>query len=114
MSLEKYETQSLPQINETNVKEHCNKQVLVCGKVSSIRNNTLYLQTIKDSKNDIGVKNFKGTKTIGSFVRIVGKVYNDGSLEFVDHYDLGDNFDLEIEAKIVECLRNNVIKSDFY
>ncbi len=60
------------------------------------------------------MKNFKQTRPQGSFVRIIGKVFNDGSLEYIDHYDLADNFDLEIEGKIVECLRNNTIKSDFY
>ena len=47
MSFDKYETLSLPQVNETNIKEHTGKIVLLCGKVSSIRNNTLYLQTLK-------------------------------------------------------------------
>jgi hypothetical protein len=44
---DKYETSSLPQVNETNVKEHCGKMVMICGKIQSIKNNTLYLQTLK-------------------------------------------------------------------
>ena len=52
MSLDKYETQSLPQVNETNVKEYSGKLVLICGKVTSIRNNTLYMQTLKGNLFD--------------------------------------------------------------
>ena len=60
------------------------------------------------------MKNFKIIKSIGSYLIIVGKVFNDGSLEFIDNYDLPDNFDMELEAKFVECLKNNTIRGDFY
>jgi hypothetical protein len=112
----------IPVVNETNIRNYVNKYVIVHGKVLSLKDKTLYLNMNPNQrkiyfnlagKNDISVKNFSKSIKNDSTVKVIGKLYQDLSLEYYDHFELSDGFDLGLVNSAIPIIYNKEVCSAF-
>lgn len=103
----------IPSVNHLNIKDHVNKTVVVLGKVLSFRNNTLFMEVSGDA--EIMVKNFNDEVPPQNFIYIVGKVFEDGSLDYIDCVNSGfEEFSfLDINNQLIELLKNKPHLANF-
>ena len=114
--MDDYSVNPLPMINETNIRNFIGRYAILHGKVSSIRNNTLFLCLNPDSSvsTDISVKNFNQVVKIGNNIKVIGKIYGDMSVEFLDFYNLSDEFDLKLVNDSIPILHNKEVSTFFF
>jgi hypothetical protein len=105
---------SLPMVNETNLSNFFNKYVIVHGKVSNVKSGTLFLCINPDTSTDVIIKNFKSEAKIGSNIKVIGKVYHDKSIEFLDAIPLDDKFDLKLLNDTIPILSHREVANMFY
>lgn len=109
-----YTSGPLPLINSTNIARHVNQYVVVHGKVSSIKSNILYLKIQHEPSVEVLVNNFTKTYPVDSYLKIIGKVAQDKSIEFLDCYLLQNDFDLDIVNEIIPMMNNKEVAGLFY
>jgi hypothetical protein len=112
--MDDYLSTPLPMVNESNMKNFIGRYVIIHGKVSSIKNNCLFLSINPDANTDIIVKNFNQNVKQGATIKVIGKVYHDCSLEYLDCYQLGDEFDLKLLNDMIPVMHHKEVSSMFY
>lgn len=112
--MEDYTTNPLPMVNESNMKNFVGRYAILHGKVSSVKGNTLFLRIDADTNIDVMVKNFNKNVTQDSVLKIIGKIYPDQSIEYVDHILLSDEFDLKLLNEAIPILHHREVKNLFY
>ena len=95
MSSVDYWKSPLPLINDTNIQHFINQYVIIHGKVQSINNNTLSLLVNPSTNIEILINGFNQKFDEGTFLKIIGKVESDKSIEYVDNIVLENDFDLD-------------------
>lgn len=100
-------------VNDSNLRNYIGKYVIVHGKVNSLKNNTLFLDLNPESKIEIIVKNFNQAVKLGSTLKVIGKVYQDLSLEFLDFIQLSDDFDLRLLNDMIPIIHHKEVESMF-
>jgi hypothetical protein len=103
----------LPLVNESNMKNYINRYVIIHGKVNSVKNNSLFLSINQDTNTDIIVKNFNQNVRVGSNIKIIGKVFNDLSLDYLDMIPLTDDFDLKLLNEMIPIINHKEVSSMF-
>ena len=101
MSNKDYMESGLTLVNQTNIKNFKNKNVIVHGKIQSIRNNILYLLIDPMNNKELIINGFRKNIPSGEFIVIIGKVAADLSLDFVDFIQLDKDFDLDYVNEII-------------
>lgn len=109
-----YMSVGIPMINETNISHFANRLAIVHGKVVTIKNNILYLSYNPEKNLDIVVKNFNQNYPAGTILKIVGKMYSDQSMEFMDCYKLEQNFDLKLLNETIPLFSTPEVSPMFY
>ncbi len=112
--MDDYLASPLPMVNENNLKSFTNRYVIIHGKVASVKNNSLFLTINPETNTDIIVKNFTQNIKVGTILKIVGKVYTDQSLEYLDSYVLTDDFDLKLLNEALPIVHHKEVSAMFY
>ena len=111
--MNEYYSSPLPLVNESNMKSFVNRYVIIHGKVNSVKNNSLFLSINPDTNTDIIVKNFNQNVRVGSIIKIVGKVFQDLSIEYLDMIPLSDEFDLKLMNEMIPILGHREVAPMF-
>ncbi len=104
--MEEYLQTPLPMVNDSNLKSFVGKYVIVHGRVNSVKNNSLFLQINPDNNTDLIVKNFNQAVKQGGVIKIIGKVFPDLSLEFLQCYQMQDDFDLKLLNEMIPIINH--------
>ena len=92
---------SLALVNHTNIDSYKNQNVVIHGKVQSVKNNTLNLLVDPKVNHDLLINGFNKDVPAGEFLAIIGKVASDKSLDYIDMIQLDKDFDLEFVNEII-------------
>ena len=92
---------SLALVNHTNIDNYKNQNVVVHGKVQSVKNNTLDLLIDQKGNHDLLINLFNKDVPAGEYLAIIGKVASDKSLDYIDMIQLDKDFDLEFVNEII-------------
>lgn len=109
-----YTSGPLPLVNNLNIAQYVNQYVIIHGSVSSIKNNTLYLKIQQEPSVEVLVNNFTKSFSPNAYLKIIGKVAQDKSIEFLDCYLLQDDFDLDIVNEMIPMMNNKEVAGLFY
>jgi hypothetical protein len=108
-----YFSSPLPLVNESIMRSYIGRYVIIHGKVNSVKSNSLFLSINPDTNTDIIVKNFNQNVRIGSVIKVIGKVYQDLSLDYLDMVPLGDDFDLKLLNEMIPILQHKDVAPMF-
>ena len=97
----------LPCINKNNIRSHIGKIVIVHGKCNSIKGNTLTLITNTNPNEEVLISNFNRNFPENTNVKIIGKVNGDASIEFMDVFQLQDDFDLNLVNECINLMNHD-------
>ena len=92
---------SLALVNHSNIESYKNQNVVVHGKVQSIKNNILNLLIDPKGNHDVLINGFNKDVPAGEFIAVIGKVASDKSLDYIDMIQLDKDFDLEFVNEII-------------
>ncbi len=92
---------SMALVNHTNIEKYKNQNVVIHGKVQSVKNNTLNLLIDPKGNHDLLVNGFNKDVPTGEFLAVIGKVASDNSLDYIDMIQLDKDFDLEFVNEII-------------
>ena len=104
----------LPLVNQTNIESCKNQYAIVHGKVQSINNNTLSLLVNQSTNVEILINGFNQKFEEGTYLKIIGKVESDKSIEYVDNIVLQSDFDLELCNQVVPLWNHKEVAGFFY
>jgi len=99
----------LPLVNDSNISSFINQFVITHGKVQNINNNTLTIIVNTQTNKEILVNNCHKNFEQGIYVKIIGKVAGDQSIEFLDDTILENDFDLDLINQIVPIWNHKVV-----
>lgn len=114
--MQEYLKSPLPLVTNSTYRNYQGKTVIVHGRVTAIKNNTLYLNINPEMDNDteLIVKNFNQLAEVGEILKVVGKVYPDFSLEFFECYHLNEYFDLKLLYGFITISQHDEFAPMFY
>ncbi len=114
MSSVDYWKSPLPLVNDTNIQNFIKQYVIIHGKVQSINNNTLSLLVNPSTNVEILINGFNQKFEEGTYLKIIGKVESDKSIEYVDNIVLQNDFDLELCNQVVPLWNHKEVAGFFY
>lgn len=116
MSQKEYTKAPLPLVSLHNIKDFIGQFVIIHGKCISISNQIMTLQVTPDDqkREDILVNNLHNTFTMNSYLKVIGKVLPDSSIEFMDAFTLQDDFDLSVVNEIIPLLYHQEVAGMFF
>ena len=113
MKQDDYKNSPLPFVNARNIAKYIGQYAIVHGKCNWVKENVISLQVNEEAHNEILVNNCKKNPPQNTYVKIIGKIAGDNSIEFLDMLELQNDFDLSIVNDFIECVENNIVSSYF-
>lgn len=108
-----YMKSPLPFVNEKNIGRYIGQYSIIHGKCNWMKENVLSLQVNEEMKSEILVTNCKKNIPQNTYVKVIGKIAGDNSIEFLDLLEMQSDFDLGIVNDFIECVENNIVSCYF-
>lgn len=88
-------------VNADYIENYIGKQVTIHGKIDSINNNTAFITVQEEENKKITVNNFNENMQPGIYVKVVGTVNGDRSINSIFCKQMDESFDLSMMNEVV-------------